>query len=89
MEMKTSKFCYLIGTMIKKVDISLMKYLLPLVLVFCACSPTELVNTGSWGDQGDGTYRNPILNADSASSTIVDQVFDLFVKVKVEFIHIL
>ena len=20
--------------------------------------------TGSWGDQGDGTYRNPILNAD-------------------------
>ena len=21
-------------------------------------------NTGSWGDQGDGTYKNPILNAD-------------------------
>jgi len=20
--------------------------------------------TGTWGDQGDGTYRNPILNAD-------------------------
>jgi beta-xylosidase len=23
-----------------------------------------LAETGSWGDQGDGTYRNPILNAD-------------------------
>ena len=25
--------------------------------------PREAQN-GSWGDQGDGTYRNPILNAD-------------------------
>lgn len=27
----------------------------------CSKSPPQ---TGSWGDQGDGTYRNPILNAD-------------------------
>jgi len=27
--------------------------------MFCA-----LAQSGSWGDQGDGTYRNPILNAD-------------------------
>jgi len=25
---------------------------------------TDRAQTGSWGDQGDGTYRNPILNAD-------------------------
>jgi beta-xylosidase len=27
-------------------------------------SAQQRVQTGSWGDQGDGTYRNPILNAD-------------------------
>lgn len=26
--------------------------------------PTSQARTGTWGDQGDGTYRNPILNAD-------------------------
>lgn len=30
-------------------------------LTFASMSPAQ---TGSWGDQGDGTYRNPILNAD-------------------------
>ncbi len=54
-----------------------MKYLLPLVLVICACSPTELVKTGSWGDQGDGTYRNPILNADYPDVD-VEQVGDTY-----------
>ncbi len=27
-------------------------------------SAQQEAQTGSWGDQGDGTYRNPILNAD-------------------------
>jgi beta-xylosidase len=44
----------------------------PTKSIFMACvfiaavscqRPREAV-TGSWGDQGDGTYRNPILNAD-------------------------
>ena len=26
--------------------------------------PAQPARTGSWGDQGDGTYRNPILNAE-------------------------
>ncbi len=28
------------------------------------CSSEPRYQTGSWGDQGDGTYKNPILNAD-------------------------
>ncbi len=27
-------------------------------------SGQQRAQTGSWGDQGDGTYRNPVLNAD-------------------------
>jgi len=36
------------------------------VLLSCACLAGEqsTARTGSWGDQGDGTYRNPILIAD-------------------------
>ena len=33
--------------------------------------------TGSWGDQGDGTYRNPILNADYPDVD-VEQVGDTY-----------
>jgi beta-xylosidase len=29
-------------------------------------------NTGSWGDQADGTYRNPVLNADYPDSDVVE-----------------
>ena len=29
--------------------------------------------TGSWGDQGDGTYKNPILNADYANADVVEK----------------
>ncbi len=32
---------------------------------------TDQGTTGSWGDQGDGTYRNPILNADYPDVAIV------------------
>ncbi len=34
------------------------------LLLLAACVPTSAQQTGSWGDQRDGTYRNPILNAD-------------------------
>jgi len=35
------------------------------IFVLSAISPVlAKPDTGSWGDQGDGTYRNPILNAD-------------------------
>ena len=33
--------------------------------------------TGSWGDQGDGTYKNPILNADYPDVD-VEQVGDTY-----------
>ena len=36
------------------------------VMLLCGsfCVGVLAGETGSWGDQGDGTYRNPILNAD-------------------------
>jgi len=40
----------------------------PFLLCLCvsalATAPALAQQTGTWGDQGDGTYRNPILNAD-------------------------
>ena len=42
-----------------------MQWCLAVMLFFgCSAGPVHKVQTGSWGDQGDGTYRNPILNAD-------------------------
>ena len=37
----------------------------------------EVAQTGSWGDQGDGTYKNPILNADYPDSDI-EQLGDTY-----------
>ncbi len=34
------------------------------VCLLLLCISAVAAETGSWGDQGDGTYRNPILNAD-------------------------
>ncbi|NND08302.1 MAG: glycosyl hydrolase 43 family protein [Saprospiraceae bacterium] len=46
----------------------LKKITLPLILftTFLARTPTtaQQTQTGTWGDQGDGTYINPVLNAD-------------------------
>ena len=39
--------------------------------------PTKQATTGSFGDQGDGTYINPILNADYPDSDI-EQVGDTY-----------
>ncbi|WP_146399617.1 glycoside hydrolase 43 family protein [Planctomycetes bacterium CA13] len=41
------------------------------------CCSTALAKTGSWGDQGDGTYNNPILNADYPDVD-VEQVGDTY-----------
>ncbi|MWW23258.1 glycoside hydrolase family 43 protein [Algibacter lectus] len=47
-----------------------LKYVLPILFCcFFSCADkqsneNEKPITGSWGDQGDGTYKNPILNAD-------------------------
>lgn len=44
--------------------------IIPLVTLFFSCQSKEntqvqqKAQTGNWGDQGDGTYKNPILNAD-------------------------
>ncbi|WP_407947754.1 glycoside hydrolase family 43 protein [Pontiella desulfatans] len=35
---------------------------LTIAVGFLICAQAQ--QTGSWGDQGDGTYRNPVLNAD-------------------------
>jgi len=40
-------------------------------------SQRDTAATGSWGDQGDGTYRNPILNADYPD-VAVQQVDDTY-----------
>ena len=40
----------------------LLMAILVIIPLGCAVSPNT--ETGTWGDQGDGTYRNPILNAD-------------------------
>jgi beta-xylosidase len=50
---------------VKKEHFSVSHYLLLLILPFLMmCSSEPGYQTGSWGDQGDGTYKNPILNAD-------------------------
>lgn len=56
-----------------------------LLLLFFACETTtkeeeqkpSTAHTGSWGDQGDGTYKNPILNADYPDTDVeeVDGVY--------------
>jgi beta-xylosidase len=47
-------------------------------LLFTGCqSETIPARTGSWGDQGDGTYKNPILNADYPDVD-VEQVGDTY-----------
>lgn len=52
-------------------------FLLVFPMLF-SCSKTEQKpHTGSWGDQGDGTYKNPILNADYPDSD-VEQLGDTY-----------
>jgi len=48
-----------------------------ILIVQVSCLPTKAAETGSWGDQGDGTYKNPILNADYPDVDI-EQVGDTY-----------
>ena len=52
-------------------------FIVLLVIVLAGCSRQEAVvhaleapYTGSWGDQGDGTFRNPILNGNFPDSDV-------------------
>ena len=42
------------------------RWLLPAMFVFISFgyAGAAVAERGTWGDQGDGSYRNPILNAD-------------------------
>jgi len=57
-----------------------MKYrliwLVVLLIAVSGCGGTG-AKTGSWGDQGDGTYRNPMLNADYPDVDI-ERVGDMY-----------
>lgn len=61
---------------IKKLHVLSVYSILMIVLVNFSYSRTE-PQIGSWGDQGDGTYRNPILNADYPDVDI-EQVGDTY-----------
>lgn len=68
--------------MIKKINRIGTNTLFPSMLIagllFAGCiSETIPARTGSWGDQGDGTYKNPILNADYPDVD-VEQVGDTY-----------
>ncbi len=55
-------------------------YFLVLCFFILSCKTTNekyTGTTGSWGDQGDGTYKNPILNGDYPDSD-VEQVGDTY-----------
>ncbi len=51
--------------------------LLPAFYLLFSCNTQQNSMTGSWGDQGDGTYKNPILNADYPDVD-VEQVGDTY-----------
>lgn len=42
------------------------------LVIGLGCAMATGANTGPWGDQGDGTYRNPVLNADYPDSDVVE-----------------
>ena len=52
---------------------SALGLLLIVALAGCALAVVaDRPHTGSWGDQGDGTYRNPVLNGDYPDSDVVE-----------------
>ena len=53
------------------------RFVTVLFAVVLVCSAHARSQTGSWGDQGDGTYKNPILNADYPDVDI-EQVGDTY-----------
>lgn len=66
----------------RKTNFHYLIFSLSIFTTFVACTvepkTTEIkATTGSWGDQGDGTYKNPILNGDYPDSD-VEQVGDTY-----------
>lgn len=49
-----------------------MTRLSSLLLLGLCCAGSAEPKIGSWGDQGDGTYKNPVLNADYPDSDVVE-----------------
>ena len=62
-----------------KLIIQISQVIILLSIISCTNkhNPIPQHKTGSWGDQGDGTYKNPILNADYPDSDI-EQVGDTY-----------
>ncbi len=48
-----------------------MKYLYLLLFIFACNAVTAQKQNGLWGDQGNGTYKNPILNADYSDPDVI------------------
>jgi beta-xylosidase len=46
-------------------------FVLSLSSVYCSAQGNLTSRTGSWGDQGNGTYINPVLNADYSDPDII------------------
>jgi len=62
-------------TAVERKTMNMYAACLLLVLVMIGCAPAAVAGegkTGSWGDQEDGTYRNPVLNADFPDSDTVE-----------------
>jgi beta-xylosidase len=49
---------------LKDIRVSVLFNLIIGVLFIVGCTDKAKYRSGSWGDQGDGTYTNPVLNAD-------------------------
>ncbi|MFA5734992.1 MAG: beta-xylosidase, partial [Proteiniphilum sp.] len=54
-----------------------------ILIIFIPIAPSQST-IGSWGDQGNGTYINPILNADYSDPDVV-RVDDRYYMVCSEF----
>ncbi len=60
------------------------RFLILFMLAAALVSRGDVANRASWGDQGDGTYRNPILKADYSDPDVI-RVGDDFYMVASDF----
>ncbi len=56
---------------VKKTIIKLRLFALALSFFAAAFSRADVGNRGAWGDQGDGTYKNPILPGDFSDPDVI------------------
>ncbi|TWU37427.1 glycosyl hydrolase 43 family protein [Novipirellula artificiosorum] len=45
--------------------------ILPVLITMLTVSTNQAQQTGSWGDQGDGTYRNPVLESNYPDNDVI------------------